>query len=355
MRFLFYLCVLFDMNPPVSIDVFVGRAKQAPVIDVRSPAEYVQGHIPGARNLPLFDNEERAEVGTVYKQKGRIPAVQRGLEIVGPKMRRLTDFVLQLNSPELLLYCWRGGMRSTSMAWLFEAVDIRCFTLEHGYKAYRHHVLDSFSKPLKMALLGGFTGGGKTEILRALRANGEQVLDLEHLAHHKGSAFGGMGQAPQPATEHFENLIAAHCAQIDSEKTLWIEDESRNVGRCSIPIAFWEQMRRAPLVCVQTPRAIRVEHLMQEYAHFDTEFLCEAIKKIEKRLGFDHCKAAYESCLIGKRQAALEICLDYYDKAYANQLFERFGAEWERRLPRFAPHFPLDSEQIEALVSLLRQ
>lgn len=338
------------MSQLIHIDPFLERAKAAPIIDVRSPAEFAQGHIPGAHNLPLFDNDERAEVGILYKQKGRIPAVQRGLEIVGPKMRRLTDYVLQLKSPELLVYCWRGGMRSASMAWLFETTGICCYTLEHGYKSYRTHVLNSFARSLRIVLLGGCTGGGKTEILHALHASGAQTLDLEALARHKGSAFGGIGQAPQPTTEQFENLIAAQCALFDAQQIVWIEDESQNVGKCSVPFALWEQMRRAPLVCVQTTRPIRVDRLMDQYAQFDTESLCSSIKKIEKRLGFDRCKAAYEACLSGNRRLALEICLDYYDKAYIHQLLERFGSEWETILPRFVPRFPLDDRQIHTLM-----
>jgi len=339
------------MSHVIAIDRFLQQAAMTPVIDVRSPTEFAQGHIPGAHNLPLFNDDERAEVGTLYKQKGRIQAIQRGLEIAGTKMRLFTNFALRLKSSELLLYCWRGGMRSASMAWLFEAIDIRCTLLERGYKAYRTHILASFSKPLKMVLLGGFTGGGKTEILNALHTYGAQVLDLEHLANHKGSAFGGIGQAQQPTTEQFENLIATQCAQIDPFQPLYVEDESRNVGRCSIPLPFWEQMRSAPLMCIQTPRPHRTHRLMQEYAGFDTELLCEAIKKIEKRLGFDRCNEASLACRQGERQKALEICLDYYDKAYANQLYERFGPEWERQLPQFTPHFPVDTAQIETLIS----
>ena len=335
------------MPKTLPISLFLDRAEQTPVIDVRSPAEFAQGHIPGANNLPLFDNDERAEVGTLYTQKGRIPAVQRGLEMTGPKLRHFTDCALHFKSSELLLYCWRGGMRSAAMAWLFETVGINCFTLEGGYKSFRNHVLASFSQPLNLVLLGGFTGGGKTEILHALQSSGAQILDLEHLARHKGSAFGGIGQEPQPSTEHFENLIFSQIAKIDPSKTVWIEDESKNVGKCAVPDHFWEQMRHAPLVYIDTSRPERILRLMREYAHFDANLLGAAIKKIEKRLGFDRCKEAYEACISGNRQRALEICLDYYDKAYANQLYERFGLEWESCLPRFAPRFPLDSEQIK--------
>ena len=343
------------MSKSLPIDHFLEKAKDIQVVDVRAPNEFAQGHIPGALNLPLFDNNERAGVGTRYKQKGRIPAIQLGLEIVAPKMRQFTDFALQLKSRELLLYCWRGGMRSASMAWLFETIDIKCFTLENGYKSFRNHVLSSFLNPIRLVLLGGCTGGGKTEILHALHHHGHQVLDLELCANHKGSAFGGIGQDPQPSTEQFENLIATRFAQIDPTQPLWIEDESRNVGRCSIPIALWEQMRRAPIIHVQTSRDQRTHRLMLEYAGFDTESLCLAIHKIEKRLGYDRCKEAYQACLNGARQTALEICLDYYDKAYVNQLVERFGPKWEQILPCFTPCFPLNPEQIKTLTSILSQ
>jgi tRNA 2-selenouridine synthase len=337
------------MSRTIPIETFLERAKEMPVLDVRSPAEYACGHIPCALNLPLFSNEERAEVGTLYKRKGKIHAVQLALERVGPKMRFLTDFVLNLHCTELNLYCWRGGMRSEAMAWLFETVGVACFRLEQGYKSYRNHILERFHEPRTMRLLGGFTGSGKTELLQSLSSIGEQVLDLEALANHKGSAFGGIGQSPQPTTEQFENLIFSKIARMDPSKPLWIEDESRNVGKCTVPEALWGQMRHAPLIEVVMPRPQRVERLMQEYAHFELDYLCIAIKKIEKRLGFDRCKDALTSCLNGDRATALEICLDYYDKAYANQLSERFGKEWEKHLPRFAPHFPLDSIQLNAL------
>jgi len=343
------------MSSIIAIDTFLERAKEAPVLDVRSPAEFTRGHIPGALNLPLFNDEERAEVGTIYKHRGKIHAIQRGLEIAGPKMRIFTDFALNLHSPELNIYCWRGGMRSEAMAWLFETVGITCFRLERGYKAFRNHLLESFGRPRSIVLLGGYTGSGKTELLHALDAIGEQTLDLEALANHKGSAFGGIGHTPQPTTEQFENLIFSKIAQMDPSKPLWIEDESRNVGKCSVPEALWEQMRHAPLIDVMLPRPQRVARLMHEYAHFESEHLCTAIKKIEKRLGFDRCKEALNACLTNDRITALEICLDYYDKAYANQLSERFGAEWERVLPRFTPHFPLDSNQLTIIKSIIKK
>src|SRR3989339_1355584 len=191
----------------ISVAEFLKRGNSLPIIDVRSPGEYEHAHIPGALALPLFSNEERAEVGTIYKQRGRVQAVQKGLEFVGPKLKDFTKFALKLNSDELLIHCWRGGMRSSAMAWLLETVGINCSLLKDGYKAYRNHVLESFDLPYKILLLGGYTGSGKTEILSALKEAGEQVVDLEGLSNHKGSAFGALGQGIQPSSEQFENTL----------------------------------------------------------------------------------------------------------------------------------------------------
>ena len=307
----------------LTAEQFLEKAGSIPVIDVRSPGEYGHAHIPGALNLPLFSDDERAEVGTLYKNKGKRESVRRGLGIVGPKLSAFTDFALSLKSKELLVHCWRGGMRSSSMAWLFETLDIECYTLAGGYKSYRSHLLGSFNVPIKFILLGGYTGSGKTEILHCLKERGEQVIDLEGLANHKGSAFGAIGQNPQPSTEHFENLIGSYIDGFDITKAIWLEDESRNVGKNLIPVALWEQMRRSPLIRLNIPFEMRLARLMQDYGRHSPELLVASIQKIEKRLGFDKCKVAIEACASGSIAEAAAICLQYYDKAYEKQLNEK--------------------------------
>ena len=307
---------------PISVEEFLTKSRTIPVADVRTPAEYEKGHIPGAFLFPLFNDRERAEVGTLYVQKGRTAAVLKGLQLVGPRLEAMARRGLEIaGGGSLLLYCWRGGMRSQSVAWLMEKVGIRCYTLENGYKAYRNHLLGFFNNiPPTIHVLGGLTGSGKTERLLQMAAAGEQVIDLEGLANHKGSAFGNLGNPPQPSTEHFQNLLFRAFSQMDPSRPVWLEDESRNVGRCSLPDGLWEKMQQARLFLLETSREERVERLMREYGNFDPDVLETAILKIQKRLGFDQSKKAIEACHNGNIRKALEICLAYYDKAYNYQL-----------------------------------
>lgn len=310
------------MTEPISVEEFLTKSRTIPVADVRTPAEYEKGHIPGAFLFPLFNNGERAEVGTLYVQEGRTAAVLKGLQLVGPRLEAMARRGLEIaGGGSLLLYCWRGGMRSQSVAWLMEKVGIRCYTLENGYKAYRNHLLGFFNNiPPTIHVLGGLTGSGKTERLLQMAAAGEQVIDLEGLANHKGSAFGNLGNPPQPSTEHFQNLLFRAFSQMDPSRPVWLEDESRNVGRCSLPDGLWEKMQQARLFLLETSREERVERLMREYGNFDPDVLETAILKIQKRLGFDQSKKAIEACHNGNIRKALEICLAYYDKAYNYQL-----------------------------------
>jgi tRNA 2-selenouridine synthase len=193
------------MTNRISASEFLDLCKVFSAIDVRSEKEYGHGHIPGAVNLPLFSDEERVVIGTIYKNSGREASVLKGLEIAGPK---LAGFVKKLHKitdqKDILVHCWRGGMRSESMAWLFGQAGYKAHVLEGGYKAYRRFIREELSRPLTYIILGGLTGSGKTELLHMLGRAGEQILDLEKLACHKGSVFGGLGQPGQPANEQFE-------------------------------------------------------------------------------------------------------------------------------------------------------
>jgi tRNA 2-selenouridine synthase len=293
-----------------------------PLLDVRSPGEFHQGHIPGAISFPLFSDEERALVGTCYKQKGQDAAVELGLELVGPKLGRFVKEAKVLApGRNLRVHCWRGGQRSASMAWLFRQAGFTVETLPGGYKTYRQSTLQLFeSLPLKLVVLGGRTGSGKTKILQALSNKGEQVIDLEALAHHKGSAFGFIGETEQPTVEQFENDLAAVLKQLDPEKRVWIENESHSIGRVFIPIPFWKKMKVAPLVNIEIPDQHRIANLLDDYTNTNHEDLIVAFHKIQKKLAGLQLKNALSALETHDYATAAGIALQYYDKTYQHCL-----------------------------------
>ena len=318
----------------IPVNEFLEKATTLPVIDVRSPGEFAQAHIPGAVNIPLFDNDERAAVGTRYKKAGKDHAVLMGLEMVGPK---LADFVRQSrkltnqSGGRVLVHCWRGGMRSGSFAWLLQTAGLHPAILTGGYKAYRNTVLSAFAEPRNLIILGGKTGSGKTDILHELARQGEQIIDLEGLAHHKGSTYGAIGQLPQPSTEQFENTLFGDWLTLGRTdglpaKRIWLEDESRNVGSCFVPMPLWQQMRAAPVAFVDMPKAVRVERLVREYTGIDHNLLIEATERIQKRLGGKVTKDALEALTRHDYATVANLTLDYYDKAYLHGLSQRDSA-----------------------------
>ncbi|MFM1811921.1 MAG: Sulfurtransferase [Cyanobacteriota bacterium] len=298
---------------------------EAPLLDVRSPSEFSQGHIPGAINLPLFSDQERAAVGTAYKQQGRQTAVLLGLEAIGPRLERLAQDLIHHSrgTGGVRLYCWRGGMRSASVAWLAGTVDLDCQLLAGGYKSYRRWVLSRFEQPWPLIVLGGRTGCGKTDLLLALQARGVAVVDLEGLAHHRGSSFGGLGQPPQPSSEHFENRLADALWRCPDASAIWLEAESAQVGRCRIPAAFWRQMQQAGVVELQRPTHERVQRLVAVYGAQPREQLRSATERIARRLGPQRTALAVAAIDAGDMAAACEQMLDYYDRCYDHELAQR--------------------------------
>lgn len=305
------------MEEKLNIAEFLEKARTIPVIDVRTPAEYAAGHIPGAFNIPLFTNDERAEIGTLYKQAGKQEALLRGLDIVGPKMSGFIKQAEQIApAKKVLIHCWRGGMRSASMAWLLTFAGFETALLEKGYKAYRNAVLESFSLTYNLCILGGMTGSGKTGILQELKKQGEQVIDLEELAQHQGSAFGSMGTLIQPAQEQFENDLATQLNMLNKEQKIWLEDESITIGKLVIPGALWKQMRTAFVVKINVPKEMRISNLVRDYGRLNKEFLASCIHRITKKLGGQHAKAALDALERDDYAEVASITLTYYDKTY---------------------------------------
>ena len=310
---------------------FVAKQKGNILLDIRTPSEFRNGHLPGAISFPLFSDEERVIVGTLYKQQGRDRAVLKGLELVGPKLK---DFVVQAGKYKgtLYLYCWRGGMRSNSMAWLLETAGREVYLLEGGYKAYRSYGRELIAGGLKLIMLSGPTGSGKTEILHQLAELGRQVLDLEGLAHHRGSSFGGIGQPVQPCTEHFTNLIFEKIAGFDLTLPIWVEGESQNIGKVFILEELFSQMNTCPTIRIDPPKSERMSRLIRDYACFPKEELANSIEKISKRLGGKDTSDTLDALEAGDYQKVVDITLSYYDKTYDFSM--------ARRQTRMVPFVP---------------
>ncbi len=240
--------------------------------------------------------------------------------MVGPRLDGLGERLIALHGQRfahpLRLHCWRGGMRSASVAWLASTLSLPVLLLEGGYKAYRHWVLALMERPWPLRLLGGRTGTGKTEVLLALAAKGVAAIDLEGLAHHRGSSFGGLGQPDQPSGEHFENRLAAALWRHNGAPEIWLEAESAQVGRCRIPAGLWRQMKGAPVLEVRRPLAERLRHLVAIYGHHDPAALVAATQRISKRLGPQRTAAAVEAIGLGQMEVACAQMLAYYDRCY---------------------------------------
>jgi tRNA 2-selenouridine synthase len=368
----------------ITIEEFLTLAKIHPVIDVRSPGEYDHAHIPGAYSLPLFTNEERATVGTAYKQESREKAIKIGLDYFGPKMRKMVEDVEGIisnwqqatsNNKQyaiskdsemnkhiglpiancILIYCWRGGMRSGAVAWLLDVYGFKVYTLIGGYKKFRNYVLDTFKQKNQFKIVGGYTGSGKTELLKELSKLNEPVIDLESIAGHKGSAFGNIGLPKQPTQEMFENILAGKLLEAESQKSkvksqktqsvsqkleignsptsdfllstsgTWLEDESQRIGLVNIPHELWKTMRSSPVYFLDIPFEERLKHIVEGYGQLDKTQMIEAISRIQSRLGGLEAKNAIQYLEEGNTAEAFRILLRYYDKWYLKGLHNREG------------------------------
>jgi tRNA 2-selenouridine synthase len=258
---------------------------------------------------------------------GKEAAVMKGFKLIGPKFYDLFREVRKnAKGKELALYCWRGGMRSNIVAWMMALADYDVSLIQGGYKSYRQYAHGLFAQNFHWIILSGKTGSGKTELLHQLAACGEQVLDLEALAHHKGSAFGHLGELEQPTVEQFENKIAWQLRQFDMNKPVWVESESRTIGKARIPDAIFNQMIAMPLIEIERTEEARRKLILDEYGIYPITALIEATEKLERRLGGDRMKIACQALLSEDWQGWLDILIPYYDKTYAHSRNARIGA-----------------------------
>lgn len=341
----------------ITIEEFLELAKQYPVLDVRSPGEYKHAHIPTAHSLPLFDDEERKQVGTTYKQQSREAAIKIGLDYFGVKMKTMVEEAESLvkihesgvkksSNSELitpnsvLVHCWRGGMRSAAVAWLLDLYGFKVYLLVGGYKAYRKWVRSQFEKDYNFNIIGGYTGSGKTLLLHELEKQNKTVIDLEKRANHKGSAFGAVENMQQPSQEMFENMLAQeltntgykiHDESAPNQKSsiqypasvIYIEDESQRIGNLQIPMPLWYTMRKAPVFFIDIPFEERLKYITEEYGKLKKEYLKDAILRIQKRLGGLETKNALGFLEENNYSECFRILLAYYDKGYNKSLHNR--------------------------------
>jgi tRNA 2-selenouridine synthase len=305
----------------LTLDNFWTLREQLPLVDARSEGEFAQSHILGAINIPILNNAERIQVGTLYKQAGPEKATLKGFELVGPRFHLIQREALR-NFPnkKVMLYCWRGGMRSQILSWLLTQVGFEVYRLAGGYKTYRTFTFNEVRKPYPLLVLGGKTGAAKTVLLQKLKERGEQVVDLEGLANHKGSSFGAIGLPGQPTVEQFENLLAEQLRKIQPDRAIWVENESRRIGRIILPDPFFLQMTQSPRIEIEKTDTERIAHIAREYAGLDQVELTDAVLRLQKRLGGDRTNQAVEAIQANQPEIWIPILLQYYDKTYSYDL-----------------------------------
>lgn len=296
------------------------------IIDVRSPGEFAAGHIPHSISLPLFTDEERAAVGTLYKKEGQHAAIELGLEFVGPKLSTFLRSAREwAQEKPLTVMCWRGGKRSASMAWLLQTGGLDVQVVEGGYKAFRQAGMDLLGRIRELRLLVGNTGSGKTLILQEMEKLGAQFIDLEGLAHHRGSAFGHLGMGEQPTTEQFQNELFDVVGRMDLDQPIWVEGESITIGKCVVPNPLWDLMVEGDYWVVERSREERVQQIMSDYGGSATEDLLGSLQRVSRKMGPQHAKNAGELIVAGDLPSAIHLFLDYYDRFYEGGFDKRLG------------------------------
>lgn len=324
------------------------------ILDVRSPTEFAEDHIPGAINLPVLDDAERAEVGKIYKQDCPFSARKVGAALVAANAARHLKGPLA-DKPggwRPLVYCWRGGQRSGSFASILAQIGWRVELISGGYKAYRHHVVDALYEspfPSPVLLLDGNTGSAKTDILHRLAARGTQVLDLEGLAHHRGSLFGAM-PGGQPSQKAFESALAGAMASLEPSRIVVIEAESSKVGNCRLPPGLWKAMASAPRLEVVAPVPARARYLVTAYADLveNPARLSSVIDRLRPAHSAPQIAAWHEMVASGSYEAlAASLMAEHYDSRY-----NRHRARLEHGVERFETD-SLDGAALERLADKL--
>jgi tRNA 2-selenouridine synthase len=309
----------------IEAEEFLKLSEGVVVLDVRSPGEYSHARIPGAVSLPLFTDAERATIGTAYKQRSRQVAVKIGLSSFGANlvpMVEAAEKIVQPNTPgrsEVIVHCWRGGMRSGAVAWLLDLYGFKVYQLAGGYKSWRKWALAQLDKDYPLRILSGYTGSNKTGVIQAMIAKKIPAIDLEQLAGHKGSSFGNLDMVPQPSQEQFENLLAHQLWKTTNAhpgQAIWLEAESQRIGLVNIPFGFFNKMRAASLLFLDINFEERLNFIVRDYGIHDRDKIINGIVRIKKKLGGVEAKEAMGCLMDDDLRGCFAVLLRYYDRLY---------------------------------------
>lgn len=344
-----------SQRPPVTL---ADRHRFDAVIDVRSPAEFADDHLPGAINLPVLDDQERRIIGTLYKQQGAFEARRLGAAMVAANLSRHLRGPLAHRpanwSP--LVYCWRGGMRSGSAVHWLRLIGWDAQQLPGGYKRWRSHVIaqiDALTPRLDLRMVCGATGSGKTRLLQALAARGAQVIDLEALACHKGSLLGALPGRPQPSQRGFESALFSVLEGLRSDQPVFVEAESRRIGRIALPSVLLEAMREAPCIEVQATDAARLQYLLQDYAYLGDDLPALQQRLLAMRDAHSQATLAQWLAWAQARDFAplfAALMREHYDPQYARSQAQHYR-RWPERQALVTDN--LDAAHLAALAAQL--
>jgi tRNA 2-selenouridine synthase len=329
------------------------------IIDVRSPAEFEEDHVTGAINLPVLSNVERVEIGIIYKQISTFEARKKGAAMVSRNIAAHIEnyFMGKPQAYRPLIYCWRGGHRSESMAQVLSQIGWHVYLLEGGYRTYRQWVTSEIAMQmadLNLVVLNGLTGAGKTLVLRELQHQGEQILDLESLARHKGSVFGGDPQNPQPAQKRFESLLYDELIALDPARPVYIEAESAKIGKINLPNSLWQKMRKSRVIELFAPLESRAEYLTHDYQEWLSD-LERVDRSIDRLKGFhsDQRLGEWKEMARLKHWKALAASLlaEHYDRRYRPEIEKsHFQAPFRRF--EIIPH---DESSLKTCVKAIKE